>query len=333
MKQRKMSFIIVMAALPYTLLFVGLIVLIVHLALANTNPRILADDSDLSYQIEVTRHAQDLITAQDNTDQEYQWRYTDGLSGAEDCADDLVRDYHEGDTIRLSPRPSSAVGTLFDSDERETEYSPICFLIEKTEGQPSVYRYDPQSIPVNPGVVFTVVGAILLSALLFIYPFIWLIKTKGELVQQGADIPTSWLLIVPFANYYYVYKYGDEAQRITGGSLNGVLAMVLFFFELLPVMMMVYQGNYNKFQPGADRPNIPPPGFGNTSPTISQLSAQTNPQPPPTTNPNIPPPGLGNVSPTGNQPPIQNDRQPPAAPESPESAPDQPSQPHQPPKI
>ncbi|MDR3646761.1 MAG: DUF4234 domain-containing protein [Candidatus Babeliales bacterium] len=40
-----------------------------------------------------------------------------------------------------------------------------------------------------------------------IYPFVWLFKTRNEINSLGADIPTAWLIFVPFGNIYFYYKY------------------------------------------------------------------------------------------------------------------------------
>lgn len=45
------------------------------------------------------------------------------------------------------------------------------------------------------------IGVFVLSLVtLGIYGIYWLVKTKGELNQRGASIPTAWLIIVPFVN-------------------------------------------------------------------------------------------------------------------------------------
>lgn len=40
-----------------------------------------------------------------------------------------------------------------------------------------------------------------------IYIIYWFVKTKEEMKSLGADIPTAWLIIVPIANVYLLYKY------------------------------------------------------------------------------------------------------------------------------
>lgn len=61
------------------------------------------------------------------------------------------------------------------------------------------------------------------------YGLYWEVKTKGEMNALGADIPTAWLLIVPIANYWWLWKYSQGVEKVTNGKLSGVLAFVLMF--------------------------------------------------------------------------------------------------------
>jgi heme/copper-type cytochrome/quinol oxidase subunit 4 len=40
-----------------------------------------------------------------------------------------------------------------------------------------------------------------------IYLIYWLVQTKKEMNSLGASIPTAWLLIIPIANLYWMWKY------------------------------------------------------------------------------------------------------------------------------
>lgn len=63
-----------------------------------------------------------------------------------------------------------------------------------------------------------------------IYEIVWHVKTKGELVRSGGDVPTAWLIIVPIANLYWLFKYYKAAGEVSGGRIKG---MFLFAFSLL----------------------------------------------------------------------------------------------------
>lgn len=60
-----------------------------------------------------------------------------------------------------------------------------------------------------------------------IYGIVWQVKTKNEMNQLGANIPTAWLIIVPFVNFYWLWKYSEGVEKVTNGSISAVLAFVL----------------------------------------------------------------------------------------------------------
>jgi hypothetical protein len=61
-----------------------------------------------------------------------------------------------------------------------------------------------------------------------IYHIYWFVVTKNELNQRGADIPTAWLLIIPFVNLYWLWKFSDGVQRFSGFSAIGSFLLTLF---------------------------------------------------------------------------------------------------------
>lgn len=90
----------------------------------------------------------------------------------------------------------------------------------------------------NPFVVF-----ILVCVTCGIYGLVWYVKTKEELKARGAEIPTAWLLIVPFANLYWLWKWAAGVEKETGFSAVGAFLMCLF---IGPVGMAVVQSEFNK---------------------------------------------------------------------------------------
>lgn len=60
-----------------------------------------------------------------------------------------------------------------------------------------------------------------------IYGIIWNVKTKREINSLGGDIPTSWLIIIPFVNIYWFYKYYDNFGTYVTKQDDGVLWFVL----------------------------------------------------------------------------------------------------------
>ncbi len=92
----------------------------------------------------------------------------------------------------------------------------------------------------------SVVAVILLTLVTFgIYALVWFVKTKGEMVRQGADIPTAWLLIVPIANLYWQWKWAGGVEHVTRGKQSQAVSFILIF--LLGIIgMAIVQSALNK---------------------------------------------------------------------------------------
>jgi len=92
----------------------------------------------------------------------------------------------------------------------------------------------------------SVVAVLLLTLCTFgIYALIWHVKTKNEMVQHGADIPTAWLLIIPIANLYWIWKWCGGIEHITREKMTAPVAFLLHAF--LPMIgMMILQDTMNK---------------------------------------------------------------------------------------
>ncbi|MEO7364175.1 MAG: DUF4234 domain-containing protein [Candidatus Saccharimonadales bacterium] len=82
-----------------------------------------------------------------------------------------------------------------------------------------------------------------------IYSLVWQVKTKHEMEALGAEIPTSWLLIVPIANYYWLWKYCAGVEKVTKGKQTQVLAFVLMFL-LGMIGHAIIQVDFNKVAAG-----------------------------------------------------------------------------------
>ena len=78
-----------------------------------------------------------------------------------------------------------------------------------------------------------------------IYGIIWLVKTKNDLNKLGANIPTTWLIIVPFVSYYWLWKYSEGVELVTSGKISAVLAFVMQ--ALLGIVAYpILQSEFNK---------------------------------------------------------------------------------------
>lgn len=93
-----------------------------------------------------------------------------------------------------------------------------------------------------------------------IYGIVWAVKTKDEMNRLGAKIPTAWLLIVPFANFYWYYKYSEGVEQITNHKMSTVLVFLLELF-LGVIGNTILQSEFNKLadiaQPMVANPTMP----------------------------------------------------------------------------
>lgn len=92
----------------------------------------------------------------------------------------------------------------------------------------------------------SVAGVIILTFVTFgIYALIWHVKTKNEMNRCGADIPTAFLLIIPFANIYWIWKWCTGIEYITKEKMTAPVAFLLHAF--LPLIgMAIIQDSMNK---------------------------------------------------------------------------------------
>ena len=91
----------------------------------------------------------------------------------------------------------------------------------------------------------SVAGVLILSIITFgIYALVWVVKTKAEMNALGAQIPTAWLIIIPFVNLWWLWKYSEGVEHVSRGKMSGALAFVLLFL-LGPIGMAILQSTYN----------------------------------------------------------------------------------------
>jgi hypothetical protein len=74
---------------------------------------------------------------------------------------------------------------------------------------------------------------------------VWLVKTKDEMNRLGADIPTAWLLVIPFANIYWLWVYGTGVALVTKGAHSALGSFLLRSF-LGPIGAAITQNEFNK---------------------------------------------------------------------------------------
>ncbi len=176
------------------------------------------------------------------------------------------------------------------------------------------------------------IAVLLLPLVTFgIYSIYWQVKTKTELNTRGAKIPTAWLLIVPFVNIYWLWKYSEGVEIVTNNRLSAVLAFILLFL-LGFIGMAIIQDHFNKLEvalamagtvPTMPNSNMAMPNSGQSTP-VSQpetpLAMPVNPTPP-----TMSMPPNESMPPTVSMP--TNESTPPANETPPNNIPNNPSNP------
>lgn len=84
---------------------------------------------------------------------------------------------------------------------------------------------------------------ILIFLTLGIYFIYWEYKTKNEINELGANIPTAWLLIIPIANIYWLYKYSEGFSKYV--KKDDTVLWFLIFFLIGIVMPVIVQSELN----------------------------------------------------------------------------------------
>ncbi len=71
---------------------------------------------------------------------------------------------------------------------------------------------------------------ILLSIItLGIYSLFWFVTTKNEMNATGAQIPTAWLIIIPFVNIWWYWKFCEGVELVTNKGMGAAVAFLLLW--------------------------------------------------------------------------------------------------------
>jgi hypothetical protein len=98
---------------------------------------------------------------------------------------------------------------------------------------------------------------IILSIVTFgIYGIYWAVKTKDEINSLGAKIPTAWLVIVPFVNIYFAYKYAEGFATYVLKDKN-TIAWFLLYIIIPPVAAILVQLELNKYADAGGAAGVP----------------------------------------------------------------------------
>lgn len=87
---------------------------------------------------------------------------------------------------------------------------------------------------------------ILLSIItLGIYGLFWYVATKNEMNTKGAQIPTAWLIIIPFVNIWWYWKFCEGVELVTNKGM-GVAVAFLLLWLLGTIGAAIIQNELNK---------------------------------------------------------------------------------------
>ncbi len=98
----------------------------------------------------------------------------------------------------------------------------------------------------SASVLIGFMAALILFVIGGAYGLYWLIDTAKELKRQtGMKIPTAFLLVIPLANYWWMWRYSQVAEVYTKGRVQGAMGFVLLVL-LGAIGMGILQDTYNK---------------------------------------------------------------------------------------
>jgi hypothetical protein len=101
------------------------------------------------------------------------------------------------------------------------------------------------------------IAVFLLGLITFgLYSWYWLVKTKGEMNKLGETIPTAWVWLIPFVSIWWMWKYSEGVEHVTGEKLGGVLTFVILY--LLGIIgHAIVQNSFNQIV--SDTPSVSAP--------------------------------------------------------------------------
>ncbi|HEY6171146.1 MAG TPA: DUF4234 domain-containing protein [Candidatus Kapabacteria bacterium] len=80
-----------------------------------------------------------------------------------------------------------------------------------------------------------------------IYLIVWRVKTKGEMCRLSADIPTSWCMIIPIVNIWWLWKYSGGVALVTKEKISQPVSFLLLFL-LSAIGDAIIQDYFNKVE-------------------------------------------------------------------------------------
>jgi bacteriorhodopsin len=92
-----------------------------------------------------------------------------------------------------------------------------------------------------------------------IYFLYWLYKTKNELNELGANIPSFILALIPIVNVFWLYKYTEGWAYVTKKD-NAIIYFILFFLVGI-IMPYIVQKDLNEIARNYGKGQMMGPGM------------------------------------------------------------------------
>lgn len=112
-----------------------------------------------------------------------------------------------------------------------------------------------------------------------IYNIFWAYLTAKEMRTKGANIPHFILYFIPFANYYWMYRYSMAIEQVSNGKMSGVLVFIMFFFTGIGGTIVAQIGMNDAIEAESAAPATG--ATGNTTGLTSSTSTPASPTPMP----------------------------------------------------
>ena len=94
-----------------------------------------------------------------------------------------------------------------------------------------------------------VMQVLLYIVTLGIYGIYWFYVTAKEMIEykklDGNPGLWTFLLFIPIANWYAIWKYSDTLEKVTDGKYNALLMLILWFI-FTPIVWIITQSELNK---------------------------------------------------------------------------------------
>ena len=84
-----------------------------------------------------------------------------------------------------------------------------------------------------------------------IYAIYWTISTKRDINSRGGEIPTTWINLIPFAGFYYLYKFCEGYATKVKKDENTILYFCIGLFAGI-VFPALVQSELNKIARTSD---------------------------------------------------------------------------------